>query len=341
MLIVIQTPICLVMAIARYGSTGNTFVLLREDLNPARHRGRDIKFRQELVINLLKASSLSFVETTSELVGDLIQSSNQDLALDFQISGKLWQNGILPLKKETRISRKVELLSFGADNLLPFSNLTDHFRTLLALKENFIWSKFLRALHADTLIVPAISPRPKRKFMGTELETINVDTVFTANRMAISRLISEYLPMLPEPTNVPIIILSPDNLEFKPKHFSAIATKANHLISRLDGNVNVLVKPHPSTSNPSELIDLISSQLSIKPINQILDIKPELLKSVPLEFLISTNRDHYFVGGPSSSLAFVNPNRAFLIRTFDRKLDALYRRNYRFFLRFHEFHQFK
>lgn len=340
MLIVIQTPICLAMAVARYGKIDNTFVLLREDLNPARHRGRDIKFREELVVKLLKDSGLSYVETSAELVGDLIESSSQDLVLDFQISGKLWQNRIIPLGKGAGITRKVELLSFGADNLLPFSKLTDHFRTLLALRENFIWSKFLRALHADTLIVPAISHRPKHKFMGTELETIDVNTIFSLNRMAIDLLISDYLPMLSEPTNIPMIILSPDNLELNPKHISAIAAKANHLMSKLEGNVNVLVKPHPSTSNPSELIDFISTQLSTKPINQIQNIDPELLKSVPIEFLLLANNDHYFVGVPSSCLAFINPNRSFLVKTFDKKLDALYRRNYRFFLRFHQFDQF-
>lgn len=328
------------MATARYGKEGNTFIILRQESNPARHRGRDINFRQELVLKLLKASSLSYVEATAASVGDLIKFSSQDLALDFQISGMLWQNGILPLKKGAKVSRKVELLSFGADNLLPFSKWTDHVRTFFALKENFIWSKFLIALRANTLIVPAISPRPQHKFMGTVLETIDVNTIFSSNNLAIRHLISEYLPSLHVPSDIPMIILSPDNLEIKPKHIEAITALANQLISRLNGKVRVLVKPHPSTSNALELINLISSQLSVKPINQVLDLNPEFLKSIPMEFLLFGKNDHYFIGVPSSVLAFVHPNRVTLVKTFDNKLDALYRRNYRFFLRFHKIQEF-
>ncbi len=337
MLIVIQTPICLVMAVARYGCTRNTFVLLSDDLNPDRHRGRDISFRQKLVVQLLEASDLIFNETSVESISDLINGSNQDLAVDFQESRKLLKSGILPLRHDRVTNRRVELLSYGADNLLPFSPLTDYFRSSLAMRENLIWARFLRTLRADTLVVPSLSHQSKRRFLSTELETIDVAKIYSVNKVAISKVVSEYLPMLQSLARSSMIILAPDNLEIMPKHISAIADQTNRLIRSLGNDVNVLIKPHPATSNASELIDLISSRLLKQPINQTCGLDAGSLKSIPMEFLLLDNNDYYFVGVPSSSLAFINPNRAFLVKTYDQKLDALYRRNSRFFLKFHSY----
>lgn len=337
MLIVIQSPICLLMAIAHYGVSENTFIFVQDESSISRTRGRNIALRQEFVTQIFETSRLSYLNLTPDLAADYINHSNQDVAVDFQISGRLWQKRVFPLRQDSEFIRKLDLLSFGADNLLPFSNMTDKFRSVRAFKEHSIWSRLLRGFCADTVLVPAFSHGTKRTFVKTELLTLDCKTIFDVNFFTISRLISKYLPDLLKVSSIPTIIVSPDNLDIREKHISEIVAITNDLIFKLGEKVNVLIKPHPATSNANVLIEKISSLLSAKSINQAYDLNAELLKSIPLELLLNVFKDYYYVGVPSSALAFIDPIRASLVKTFDKKLDAHYTRNYRFFLKFHGF----
>jgi hypothetical protein len=101
--------------------------------------------------------------------------------------------------------------------------------------------------------------------------------------------------------------------------------------------MDILVKPHPSSTVAAELIQEITSRLGFETLNLKLSINSKQLQATPIEFIFLARQNSYYVGVPSASVAFLKPNQVWLTRVPDRKLNALYMRSYKFFLRFNQF----
>jgi hypothetical protein len=337
MRILIQTPICLLMAIARYGITGNTFILVSGNDNPLRHRGRDLNLRREITIQILESLQIPYQEMDCDNLAIYLRISKENLAVDFQLSGRLWQLGLLPINTDMSSTRQLELLSFGADNLLPFSDFSDNFRSLRAFRDNRIWSEYLRSILANKIIVPSTVQRPTKIFASTELQTIEVSEIKKVSMTAVNKVLSQFLWKIDDPSTKSLIVVAPDNIEISSQHVFKISEAVNKLSLSLNNEVNVLIKPHPSTLNASELIESISSLLLIEPINIRFNIAINQIQAIPIEFFYLKYPNSHYVGVPSSSISFLDKDKIQLVETGNRKLDSLYRRNYRFFLQFHGF----
>jgi len=336
--ILILTPVCLAMAIARYGKVGHHFFVLREDENSQRHRGRDLQLRHALLIEMLNLSGINYHESSLSEIPQVLAESEADIAIDFQLCGKLWQLGILPVKKHGWQPRKrVELLSFGADNLLPFSNFRDSLRSPRAFKEISIWRKLFRKIEADSIVVPSHRSGYNRNYLRTKLETISIEDIRSANKEIATRVTSGLgRELLTESTNA-LLIICPDSNEINIEHICDLVKISREIIADNASGMDILVKPHPSSTVSTELIQEIASRVGIETLNSKLGIDAKQLQATPLEFIFLARKNTYYVGVPSASVAFLKPDRVRLTKVPNRELNSLYMRSYRFFVRFNKF----
>lgn len=337
MQILILTPVCLAMAIARYGKVGHDFFVLREDENTQRHRGRDLQLRHALLIEMLNLSGIKYYESSLSVITQVLEESEADIAIDFQLCGKLWQVGILPLRQHDSQPRKrVELLSFGADNLLPFSNFRDSLRSPRAFKEISTWRKLFRNIEADSIVVPSNSSDFYRKYLHTTLETICIEDIRSANKEIATRITSGLRKELVTETRNDLLIICPESSELNTEHICDLAKISRAIIGADISGIDILVKPHPASTVSTELIQEIESRIGIETLNTKLDINSKQLQATPIEFILLARENLYYVGVPSSSVAFLKPDQVWLTKVPNRKLNALYTRSYRFFIRFNK-----
>lgn len=338
MLILILTPICFAMALARYGTSGNTYIVMREDENIQRHRGRDLNLRHRHLMKIMSARGVEFHEYTPDEISAILNSSNRDLAIDFQLTGKLWRLGLLPIQDNgTQGRRRVELLSFGTDNLIPFSNFYHTFMSARAFKEYGLWKKHFRNLRADAMIVPSNNTNIARRYRRTKLETIEIEKIRITNLEVTSIITSDLPKEIVKDNNRELIVLSPEGTELNIEHINELVQATNKVINNNPGNFQILIKPHPSSPIADLLIDEISSKFDFTVLNHELNIQSKLLQSIPIEFIFFARPNSYFVGIPSSAIVFLNSDRVTLIAVPDKKLSAQLKRSYKYFLQFNKF----
>lgn len=338
MYILILTPVCFAMALARYGATGHTYIVMREDENSKRHRGRDLNQRHQHLLRLMRASGVEFQEVVSSEIRSILTSTNKDLAVDFQLTGKLWHLGILPMEnKRAEGKRRVELISFGSDNLIPFSHFSHTFMSARAFKENRIWKKHFRNLRAEVMVVPSNNTREVRKYRRTRLETIAVEQIRKANFEVAAKVTMDLPKELLHNNKENLLVISPESVDVDNRHVGDLVKAAKKVIDSNPTKFEILIKPHPSSPKADELINEIASNFNFLVLNHSLGIDSKLLQSIPIEFIFFARPNSYFVGVPSSAIVFLNPNRVFLTRIPDKKLNAQYKRSYEYFLHFNQF----
>ncbi len=326
------------MALARYGAKGHTYIVMREDENSQRHRGRDLNQRHKHLLRLMRASGVEFQEVVSSEIRSILNSTNKDLAVDFQLTGKLWHLGILPVEnKRAEGKRRVELISFGSDNLIPFSNFSHTFMSARAFKENRIWKKHFRNLRAEVMVVPSNNTRDVRKYRRTRLETIAVDQIRKANFEVAAKVTLDLPQELLHNNKENLLVISPESVDVDNRHVGELVKAVKKVINSNPTKFEILIKPHPSSPKADDLINEIASKLDFLVLNHSLEIDSKLLQSIPLEFIFFARPNSYFVGVPSSAIVFLNPNQVFLTRVSDKKLNAQYKRSYEYFLHFNQF----
>ena len=338
MQILILTPVCLAMAVARYGKVGHDYFVLREDENSQRHRGRDLQLRHALLIEMLNVGGIKYHETSLSKISQVLAESEVDVAIDFQLCGKLWQLGLLPVKQHgTQPRKRVELLSFGADNLLAFSSFRECLRSPRAFKEISIWRKLFKRIEADSIIVPSNRSRFYRSYLRTTLETISIEDIRSANKEITARITSGLGRELLTETGNALLVICPESNDLNIKHICELVKISRAIIAGNISGMDILVKPHPSTTVSAELIQEIASRIGLETLNGKLGINAKQLQSTPIEFIFLARENTYYVGVPSASVAFLKPEQVWLTKVPDRKLNALYMRSYRFFVRLNKF----
>ena len=338
MYILILTPVCFALALARYGTIGHTYIVMREDENSKRHRGRDLNQRHQHLLRLMRASGVEFQEVVSSEIRSILTSTNKDLAVDFQLTGKLWHLGILPMEnKRAEGKRRVELISFGTDNLIPFSNFSHTFMSARAFKENRIWKKHFRNLRAEVMVVPSNNTTEVRKYRRTRLETIAIEQIRKANFEVAAKVTIDLPKELLHNDKENLLVISPESVDLGNRHVGDLVKAAKKVIDSNPTKFEILIKPHPSSPKADDLINEIASNFDFSVLNHSLKIDSKLLQSIPLEFIFFAKPNSYFVGVPSSAIVFLDPNRVFLTRVTDKKLNAQYKRSYEYFLHFNQF----
>ncbi len=336
--ILILTPVCFAMALARYGASGHTYIVMREEANAQRHRGRDLNLRHQHLLKIMRASGVEFHEYSSAEIAAVVSLENRDLAVDFQLTGKLWRLGILPVDNNGAEDRKrVELLSFGSDNLIPFSNFTNYFMSTRAFKENRIWKKHFRNLRADAMIIPSNNSEVVKYYRQTKLVTLAIEDIRKANLHITSSIMNNLPREFVENNSKELLVLSPESAELSLKHVSEIVKAANKVIGNNPEDFEILIKPHPSSPVADVLINEITSKFNFLTLNQKLNIDSKVLQSIPIEFIFFSKPNSFFVGVPSSSIVFLNSSRVELVSVPLRKLRAQYKRSYKYFLQLNQF----
>lgn len=335
MRIFVLTPMCLLLALAKFGDQNNHYYLLREDSNVSRHRGRNLNLRHELLLKMFHQRNIPFQEVTElDLIG-IFSTSTEDFAVDFQLAGRFQRLNLIPLRNYMR-GRKLFLLSFGADNLIPFGRFLDTFRSPKSFKEIVIWKKFLKILQADFMLVPSIKNLPSKKYGKTVLSAVPLNKLNNSEYTYLHKLTSDLLFSNSELNDSQLLIIAPDNSAYNRNHLSALAAEARRLLTKTETEISILFKPHPASKSAPEELAFIESELGSKTFNTLSTIDLEALKSVPLEFLFIAYPSSLYVGTPSASLALIPDRQISLVRTFNKKLDNLLLRSFRAFFSLHE-----
>lgn len=335
MKIFVLTPMCLSLAIAKFGDRENSFYVLKEDSNILRHRGRNLELRHELMLKILNQKNISFQEVTDNDLIEIFSNSTEDFVVDFQLAGRFLRLNLIPLSNH-RQGNKLFLLSFGADNLIPFGKLLDMFRSPKSFKEIVIWKKFLRTLKADYLLVPSIKNLPSRKYGKTVLSSVQFNNQGHNELAYIRKITSDFLFAGSALKIIHFLIIAPDNSEFNKAHLSALATETKRQLSRDETEIHILFKPHPASKSTAEELAFLESELGFETFNTVFKIDLEALKSLPLEFLFIASPSSLYVGTPSASLSLIPDGQISLVSTFNKKLDKLLLRSFRAFFSIHE-----
>ncbi len=335
MRIFILTPMCLLLALAKFGDQNNYYYVLREESNISRHRGRNLKLRHELLLKMFHQRNICFQEVTDLDLVEIFTNSTEDFAVDFQLAGRFQRLNLIPLDNYMR-GRKLFLLSFGADNLIPFGRFLDAFRSPKSFKEIVIWKKFLKKLQADFMLVPSIKDLPSKKYGKTKLSSVPLNKLNNSEYTYIHKLTSDLLLLNSEFKDSQFLIVAPDNSEFNKNHLSALAAEARRLLANTETEFSILFKPHPASKSAPEELAFIESELGSKTFNTLSTIDLEALKSVPLEFLFIAYPSSLYVGTPSASLALIPDKQISLVGTFKKELDKLLLRSFRAFFSLHE-----
>lgn len=332
MQIFVLYPMCLILALAKFGSQNEFFVL--DDLTPSsRIKGRNVGLRESLLIRILGYLEIPFKKISTDSLSDILANSSKDIAVDFQLAGRFFRLGLLPLDKNSH--RKIFLLSFGADNLLPFGKKIEAFRSLKSFKEIHIWKNFFRNLRADFLVIPSIRNLPQKSYSNTELITISLDDLKSNLYDLIKEMVVEILDSNKKLKVNQLIILSPDNSSFNKEHLLKIVAEANQQIFKFEGECHILYKPHPATNAEISELHFVEFHLGFQTLNSIAQIDLETLKAIPLEFFLIAFPNTYYVGAPTSSLSLLPQNQFSLVKTFNRELDRLLLRSYKTFFALH------
>lgn len=335
MRIFVVYPMCLLLAIAKFGCQNNHFYVLREDSHILRRRGRNLELRHEILLKMFKQRDISFQEVTELELVEIFSNSTEDFAVDFQLAGRFQRLNLIPLDNYMR-GRKLFLLSFGADNLIPFGRFLDTFRSPKSYKEIVIWKKFLKKLQADFILVPSIKHLPSKKYGKTILSSVPLNKLNNSEYTYIHKLTSDLLSLNSEFQNSQFLIIAPDNSEFNRDHLSALVAEARRLLTKNETKFFILFKPHPASQSAPEELAFIESELGSNTFNTLFTIELEALKSFPLEFLFIAYPSSLYVGTPSASLALIPDSQISLVRTFNKKVDNLLLRSFRVFFSVHE-----
>ena len=319
--IYIGNPISLVLAISTDLSQANYFIVQEEkDL-------RESPRNTNLAMELQKCISLFFgipfnVITFQEFETNYFTEKN--FVTEFRFVSyfrKIKPNGVFP---------SVTAISYGADLFLAETNLLNRFRGPRTFKVVLAWRRALHEIsNTKEFLIPELPTMPNfiNKIPVKSIrKSVLVENLIRFSRSADFADFSGVKNL----EKLKLIIVGPDYLGFDQGNLNAIISVILKLPSKTD--FAVLIKPHPASDIPLEMIQKFEALLGSKTLNSLLDLDIERIKTIPLEIFLSANDLNYYVGIYTAGVAMIETSRVTWVPSSDKFAEKMYKINYKEFI---------
>lgn len=330
----------LIQAVVKFGQYKNNFVIIEEENNPKRDRGRNQQLKYEHSLFIADYLNLNYVKLNKKELKTLRMPVFDDVAIDSTITGAL--NYYNYFHREFKNLSKLYILTFGADNLMPFGRAPKSLEYLRYRKEQNKWGNFLISANVDFVLAPGNHLKKELTFSKTNLELISTLEICNLINVFEMEFFTRFLPSMHSILDDNFTILSLDNLSCEKRHFdmieSIVLKKITESSPKKKRSLNILIKPHPACQDVEIMINYIQNRFrkfGIQTLNELYNIDSESLKGIPLEFIKAKFMKSKYVGIPSSAAAFFHSNDVMFVKSFNRKLDRLLFRSYYNFNKIH------
>jgi hypothetical protein len=328
-IVLVNYPINLLISIALFGPN-NEFILVTEDSNSARHKGRNLALKRQLCEKLLDALACKYRIVHIKDLSFNYDSCFNEIVVDSTVSSAV----LRAIKQSNKDLRKVStcILSFGADNLLPFASISLDQISIRAFNERRAWSKFYKDNNVNTLVTLGRNRFNALDFHSTKLLNITYQDLLKYQEIISTKILFKYFPSFQLEESTKLIIISLDDMTSDRNLISDVVAHVNAL-TKENASYDLLIKPHPASTIVDEMIEAIESATGLVSINTTMSLDSELLKAMPLEFFILHHQNSHYVGTISSAIALLDTNSVSLCKSHVPGINKKLKRSYSSFLK--------
>lgn len=305
--LLVQDVVGLAFALS-IGATFNQVYLVKFPYN-SRMRGRNPEVAFEHLLRYATRSLGDFkITDINDLELNLVKDGNE---------GELFsQLGMLNMGLYSKdfnvysMFERVSIVSGMADLILSIDKPIVNKFNFLELLESRKWRKSMKEVPFDDIYFPELL-KNNLSIANQSIKHLNKETVKSQIQFAkeASDLPSWFHSLVT--SNPRMLIVNPYQ-EVSP----LFARKIGKLIDgpEYDEFLPILIKPHPSTSDPENVISLLQDQISRDTLNVSFDINSEVLSEIPLEYFFVSLESPIALGSPSSSYFLLNSSQIKLVK---------------------------
>ena len=226
----------------------------------------------------------------------------------------------------------VEAISYGADVLLANSNLKEMLRGPRNFRVINAWkSELNRHSNISSLLIPEINSE-LTSLLDIPVKQIPRDNLqLNLRNFSKSFQFSEFIEFSHLET-YSLIIVGPDYYGFDSRNADALISSILEIPN--SDQYQILMKPHPASDIPTEMMNYFEYQLGRPTLNTTLKLDINRIKTSPLEILLAANNSNLYVGIYTAGIAGVEKHRVFWVPSSDKFSERMYKINYRKFLEY-------
>jgi len=320
--IFVGNPISLILGISRESNGYNFFIVKEEEDLRMSSRNTYLALQLQECIALffkIPITKISFKEFEE------LYFLSEKLITEFRYLA--FFNRMHVLRKLPR----VEALSYGADLLLAESGFQDRFRGPRSYKVVTAWRKELSKMsNLKCLVIPELNKMPKT-VAGIDVQSVN-KFILKNNLLLFSRS-REFFEFsgIKGVGEHKLIVVGPDYLGFDMVNLNAIVSVIRKL--NVTSDYRVLIKPHPASDIPNEMIQEFENSLGLQTLNTELELDIERVKTIPLEVFMAANESNRYVGIYTAGVSSTDIDKVSWVPSSNKFAEKMYRINYREFVK--------